>query len=114
MPNRIFKLRKKAGLKQSELASKIGVSQQTLSRIENEVCEPAVDVLCALSDYFQVSIDYLMLRTNHVQMASSDEEVYDLVVENYELLKLMQKLSDKEKLALIQIVKVFTNEEVIK
>ncbi len=113
MPNRIYKLRKKTGLKQSELASKVGISQQTLSRIENEISEPAIDVLCALSDYFNVSIDYLMLRTTHIQMANSEDEVNHLVIENYELLNVMKKLTNKEKYALLQIAKVLSSDSII-
>lgn len=57
---RITKLRKDAQLSQSDLAEKIGVSQQTISKYEQGTREPDISTLLRLSQLFNVSIDYLL------------------------------------------------------
>ncbi len=110
MPNRIYELRKKFGLKQSDLADKLGISQQTLSRIENEITHPAIDVLCALADYFDVSIDYLVCRNELQQIITLEDPVMETLIENYDFLKMIGKLNEKEKQAILQIIEVFACE----
>lgn len=60
MPNRIKMLREQEGLKQSDLAVLLNVSQATLSNWECGRYEPDQDSLKILSKRFDVSIDYLL------------------------------------------------------
>ena len=53
-------LRKRKGLSQEELAEKIDVSRQAVSKWENGSSVPDVEKIIALSDFFQVSTDYLL------------------------------------------------------
>ncbi|WP_295218303.1 helix-turn-helix transcriptional regulator [Ruminococcus sp.] len=53
-------LRMEKGLSQEELAGIFDVSRQTVSKWEAGASLPEVDKLIALSDYFQVTIDYLL------------------------------------------------------
>ncbi|MBR2744909.1 MAG: helix-turn-helix domain-containing protein [Clostridia bacterium] len=62
--NRIKMLREELGLSQSEFANKIGLTQQSISLYEKEDRKPSQDVLEALADFFHVSIDYLLGKTN--------------------------------------------------
>ena len=55
----IYALRKKAGLSQEQLAEKIGVSRQAISKWEVGLSCPELDKLRALSQFFNVSIDEL-------------------------------------------------------
>ena len=57
-------LRTKKGISQQQLASVIHVSQQSINKYENHDVEPNLDTLCALADYFNVSIDYIVGRTD--------------------------------------------------
>lgn len=54
------KLRKQMGLNQTQIAKKIGVSQNSYSRYELGTAEPSYDSLVALSKIFNVSIDYIL------------------------------------------------------
>ncbi len=60
---RLKELRKKHHLTQQRLAIELNMCQNTISRYENEVCEADYKTLIAIADYFNVSIDYLLGRT---------------------------------------------------
>ena len=53
-------LRKSHNLTQNDLAEKLFVSAQTVSRWENGDGEPSLDLLSALADTFGVSVDRLV------------------------------------------------------
>lgn len=61
---RIKELREEHRLTQKELAEKIGVAQSNISRWEKEEMEPAAGFVVKLADYFDVSADYLLGRTD--------------------------------------------------
>ena len=57
---RIKQLRKKKGISQSELAELIGVKTNTVSTWERGTRKPDFDALQLLSNYFEVSFEYLL------------------------------------------------------
>lgn len=58
--DRLKELRLEKMLSQSELASKIGVSQKAIDFWEKGTNEPKVSYVCALCEFFNVSADYLL------------------------------------------------------
>ena len=60
MADRIQSLRKSKGISQEELADKIGVSRQAVSKWESEQSLPDMEKVILLSDYFEVTTDYLL------------------------------------------------------
>lgn len=62
--DRIKELMNDEGLNQVSLADKIGVKQNTISAWLLAKKEPCITSLWLLADYFNVSIDYLIGRTN--------------------------------------------------
>lgn len=58
--DRIQSLRKAKGISQEELADRIGVSRQAVSKWESEQSIPEIDKVMLLSDYFEVTTDYLL------------------------------------------------------
>ena len=56
----IYALRRKSGLSQEQLAEKIGVSRQAISKWEGGLSTPELDKLKALSECFHVTIDELV------------------------------------------------------
>lgn len=58
--NRIREARKKAGLKQTDLCARLGISQGALSGWENGKYEPDNAGWLTLSECLNASIDYLM------------------------------------------------------
>ena len=57
---RIYRLRGSAGLSQGELAEKIGVSRQSVSKWETDASIPELEKLVQLSDLFGVTLDELV------------------------------------------------------
>lgn len=58
--DRIQHLRKAKGISQEELADKIGVSRQAVSKWESEQSVPDMDRIISLSDFFETTTDYLL------------------------------------------------------
>lgn len=60
LADRIQSLRKSKGVSQEELADKIGVSRQAVSKWESEQSTPDIEKIILLSEYFEVTTDYLL------------------------------------------------------
>lgn len=60
LSHRIQTLRKQKGMSQEELAYQIGVSRQAVSKWESEQAQPELDKIIQLSEFFEVSTDYLL------------------------------------------------------
>lgn len=58
--NRLYELRKKAGLSQEGLADLLGVTRQAVQKWEAGSSRPDMDNLAALARYFNVTLDYLV------------------------------------------------------
>ena len=58
--NRLVGLRKKAGLSQEELADKLGLSRQAVSKWERAEASPDTDNLICLAKLYGVSLDDLL------------------------------------------------------
>ena len=59
---RLRELRNKSGLTQNEIATRLGVSGQTILNWENGIYEPKISQLIQLADLFNVTVDYLVER----------------------------------------------------
>lgn len=57
---RLKELRIEKNLTQDKLAKLIGMSKMTVSHWESGYCEPSIAQLIALSNLFEVSVDYLV------------------------------------------------------
>ncbi len=57
---KLFELRKQKGISQEELADKLNISRQTLSKWELGNSTPDMEKLILLSDYFEISLDELV------------------------------------------------------
>ncbi len=58
-------IREDNDIKQKEIAAYLNVSQNTYSQYETGVISITAEVLIKLADYYKVSIDYLLDRTNN-------------------------------------------------
>ncbi len=60
--NRLAEIRKSKGIKQTELADKLNVSQQVISNIERGVTAPDIEILKKIADIYNISLDELVGR----------------------------------------------------
>ena len=65
---KISELRKTRGMTQDELAEKMGVSPQAVSKWENDLSMPDLPILIELSDFFHISLDDLLKEKDIEQM----------------------------------------------
>ena len=57
---RLARLRKEKGFTQEDIADKINISPQAVSKWENDISSPDIQTLIKLSDIFEVSLDDLL------------------------------------------------------
>lgn len=65
---RLKLLRKQKKISQLKLAMDLGMNQNSISRYENMEREADYATLILFADYFNVSIDYLLERTDNPKM----------------------------------------------
>ena len=97
--NRLKDLRHKMGLSQQALADKLNVSQQTICKYENNTNEPNIDMLEAMADIFDVSVDYLI---GYSSCAHKVEEVSETALNEDELAFLKYRSINPSSRALVQ------------
>ncbi len=64
MYHRIRDLREDADLTQAQVGAAVGVSQRTYAYYESGQRMLPPQILCALADFYHVSVDYLLERTD--------------------------------------------------
>jgi transcriptional regulator with XRE-family HTH domain len=71
LPNRIKQLRKERGLTQIQFANDFSIAQGTIGMWETGMRIPDTDTVKQLADYFDVSLDYLLGRTDIRKISTS-------------------------------------------
>ena len=64
---RLKSLRKQRGVTQKTIATGVGVTTNSLQRFESGLVKPKLDTVVALADFFNVSLDYLVGRSDNPQ-----------------------------------------------
>lgn len=102
---RIYELRKQNNLSQGDLAEKLDVSRQTVSKWENNSSLPELEKIISLSEIFSVTTDFIIkgtaVTTNQEEIATKEVSVK---VEETEKIKSNKKLSGKTLAGLVLIV----------
>lgn len=68
MQNRLKKLRKSRGYTQISLQMQTGIEQALLSKFENGERIPPTETLFRLAEFYNVSIDYILCRTDNPEV----------------------------------------------
>mgnify|MGYP002673818937 CR=1 FL=1 len=104
MRNRVKELRKERNIHQKDLAAKLNVSQQTISRIENETTSLHADILIDLSKFFNVSIDYLLFRSDVRYRQEHCLEYHQLSEQNYQLCRIYELMDKRNQILIFQLM----------
>ena len=73
LPDKLYELRKKAGLSQEQLAERLGVSRQAVSKWETGRAVPESDTLVTISEFYRVTLDSL-LKESGVSASGPESE----------------------------------------
>lgn len=73
MHNRLKEIRLKQSFKQKDVANILNVTSATYSRYESGEIQPEKNTLIKLADFFNVSLDYLFMRTNSPDILSDND-----------------------------------------
>jgi len=68
MRNRLKELRKSRGYTQVSLQMQTGIEQALLSKFENFERVPPTETLVRLAEFYHVSIDYILCRTDNPEV----------------------------------------------
>ena len=90
---RLHLLRTQANISQKFLGDSVGVSYHAISKIENKQRAASIEIIYALAEYFNVSIDYLTGRTDKPDMFNNKQK---LTEEELELLEDFRQLNKYE------------------
>ncbi len=111
---KLYTLRTQYGYSQEALAEKLNVSRQAISKWELGTTLPETDKMIVISDFFDVSIDYLLKDNFKVNKGESLDRVVmkflgsaqDMDQISKELVDIMRDgtIDDKEKLRMDEIV----------
>lgn len=96
--NRLRRLRQEKNISQSALANYLGVTQQTVSAYESGDREPDLETLNKMADFFDVSVDYLLGRTD---IRNSADKIAQALKDDPELLEFWEDLSSRENLKIM-------------
>ena len=75
---RITNLRKEKELTQNDIAEKIGVTAQAVSKWENDQATPDIDILIKLSDIFEISLDELLGKEKKITVLNERPSKKDI------------------------------------
>lgn len=95
LSDRIFTVRSNLSLSQEKFGELIGKSQRTIAAWEAGDRSPSFSTLCKLADVFDVSVDYLLGRTDSFQSENKKPIVSDDELRKWAINR-VSVLSDQE------------------
>jgi len=110
-PKRLRELRKERKLTAREFGEKFSLAESTISGYETGARKPDLETVDKFADYFDVSVDYLMGRSN-IRNPSGDFSQQRVDPEIAELLeKLQQKGTELEATAILRTASKMNKEQ---
>ena len=106
MLKNLKKLRQQKGISQQVLADFIMVSQQSINKYENHNVEPDINTIIKIADYFDVSVDYLIGRTE-VKHSAEILGHNDIDVLESKIINDFRKLSETQKEVVLNLIKSY-------
>lgn len=107
MQNRISCLRKQCSLSQEQLAEILRISQSSLSKYEKDRLAISSVVLIQMSEYFKVSVDYIL------GIDESDFQLTEKEMDDFLTLQI-KALNKSQKCQLIQFINEISTNQIVK
>ena len=106
MESRIKILREKRGLIQDRLALELGITQQMLSKYENDINIIKVDVLKRIAEYFNVTTDYLLGLSDVKRDLSGQLKVSETLDQYYDMIEVYKTLDEYDQEMIWSIMQI--------
>lgn len=103
--DRLKQLRKERKLRQEDLGRIINVTKVSISGYENGDRTPDTDNLKRLADYFGVTTDYLLGRSDNPKLTAEQERI--LIKEEKEILDLLDQFPEEERKEILAKFKAY-------
>ncbi len=105
--SRLTALRKEKGLTQEQLAEKLGVTNQSVSKWENDINAPDISILIMLADLYDTTVDSLLGREKQPIVSTTTKNIDNLILK----IKILANDNDKVNINLpFSLVKVFVKD----
>ncbi len=102
-------VRKESNLTQKQIAELLNISQQSYSDYENEKTQPDFETLIKIADTLNVSIDFLLGRTDEFGSTLLSPTAPELTAKEHEILRLYNALNPSGKELIEQTLKTLAN-----
>lgn len=96
MRGKLKELREGRHLTQTGMGTRLGVTQQNVSRYEQDINTMPVEMLIRAADYFGVTTDYLLGRTDVKRNLETQIKVNKEIDEYYELIETFRDLDKRD------------------
>lgn len=100
---RLTLLRKEKKLTQTELAAHMGVSKTIINKYEKGHASPSYEMLWKLSSYFDVSVDYLIGKSN----SFNGDPVLNEQISEFQ--KIFDSMTDEQKEKAIKMLRIMSD-----
>lgn len=110
--SRLLELRKQKGFTQEQLAEKLNVTNQSVSKWEKDINAPDITLLVELADLLETSVDYLLGRGENKPVVTTTQKNIDQLVFK---IRILSANKDKVNINLpLSIVKLFVKDGELK
>lgn len=107
MQNRIREIRKKHGITMKQLGQELGLGESTISQYETGKRQPDNETLLKISEYFDVTVGYLLGVEGGTDTATEAQESSSI---DDEAAMLFQSLSESKKEAALEYLRYLSND----
>jgi len=107
--DRITQLRKKIGMKQSDLAEKLGVARNQVSKYETGGSNPTLESLAQMAELFNTTTDYLLGLSNVPHPGEEPDADADLTYDEIDWLRLYRGRSSADRRRLFTILEAMSD-----
>lgn len=109
MLKNLKKLRNELGISQQQLAETVTVSQQSINKYENHSVEPDISTMTKIADFFNVSLDYLVGRSE-IKECAPKLKASDLNADEAEFIKTLRRLNDNQRRCIKALTESIVND----
>ena len=97
MRGKLKELRESRHLTQTGMGARIGVTQQNISRYEKDVSTMPVEMLLETADFFNVTTDYILGRSEVKRNLEEQMQVNKEIDEYYDLVEMYRDLDRRDR-----------------